>query len=161
MVRAEDIEDIGLFDGLKEDELETIAALASRQKYQPDDIIITPENYTTYVYILEDSNDAVRMEVPGKDGEPNLVVHTLSKGETFAWTPLCRPYVRSTIARAIKPATVIIVNGMGLNKLMEENEHIGHIIMKNLAGILSKRLAYVTVVLAREVQKLREKEPVR
>ncbi len=161
MVKVAELEGFSLFNGLARHELEAMAGLATRREYRQNEIIFTPDDCTTDVYILEDTNDAVQMEIPSRDGSPNLVVHTLSKGEPFAWSPLCRPYVRSTLARAIQPCTIIVINGDGLNRIMGDNEHIGSIVMKNLAGVLALRLAYVTVVLGREVQRLRESAGVR
>jgi hypothetical protein len=49
------------------------------------------------------------------------------------------------------------LNGKDLIGLLDKNEHMGYVAMKNLSGILSTRLTYTTLVLRREVRKLARK----
>jgi len=39
-------------------------------------------------------------------------------------------------------------------ELLEKNDHMGYVVMKNLSGILSTRLTYTTLVLRREIRKV-------
>jgi len=41
--------------------------------------------------------------------------------------------------------------------LLDKNDHMGYVVMKNLSGILSSRLAYTTLILRREIRKLAKK----
>jgi hypothetical protein len=42
-------------------------------------------------------------------------------------------------------------------ELLDKNDHMGYVVMKNLNGILSSRLAYTTLILRREIRKLAKK----
>ena len=48
---------------------------------------------------------------------------------------------------------LIKINGQELMSLLDKNDHIGYVVMKNLSGIISTRLAYTTIMLRREVNK--------
>ena len=146
-----------LFSGLKDRELDAVAGMATRKTYPVNTVVYAPGDCTTDVLLLEDSNEAIQMEIPLKGESPHFVIHTLSKGEVFCWTPLCPAHARAATARVIQPASVIAVDGTALKKMVDEDQHAGYIIMKNLAGILSARLSYITLVFSHQIEKTRKK----
>jgi len=157
MVKIEDLRGCNLFDGLDEAELASIASLCTRRTFQPNTVIFDPGSTTSEVYILEGGNDSVQIEIPVNAGKSRVILHTLSKGETFGWAPLCPTQVRTAIARAIDKATVIVIEGNELIRLLEANNHMGYVVMRNLSCIISLRLDYVVLVLRNEVRNLRKK----
>jgi hypothetical protein len=46
------------------------------------------------------------------------------------------------------------MNGKDLMELLDRNDHMGYVVMRNLSGILSTRLTYTTLVLRREIRKV-------
>jgi hypothetical protein len=54
----------------------------------------------------------------------------------------------------VEKASIICLNGKDLIELMDKNDHLGYMVMRNLSGILSNRLSYTTLVLRREIRKL-------
>ena len=158
MLNAADIEGYGLFSGLDRHELEGIAKMARRKEYPVNSIISRPESCATDLYLLEDGNESIQMEIPSRDDSSRIVIHTLSKGEVFCWTPLCPAHARIATTRVIKPATVVIIDGAGLKKLMDSSEHTGFVVMRNLACIISARLSYITMVFSHEISKLKNRE---
>ena len=66
---------------------------------------------------------------------------------------------RATTALVVQPATAIVIQGDALRKLLEQNEHMGCLVMKNLSGIVSARLSYITLVLGSEVTRFRKTSP--
>jgi CRP/FNR family transcriptional regulator len=84
-----------------------------------------------------------------------IVIHTLSKGETFGWAPLCPVQIRTATVRVIDKADVIKVNGSELNRLFEEDNHIGYVVMKNLSSIISRRLDHTIIAFSHKLQQAR------
>ena len=80
-----------------------------------------------------------------------------AKGEVFGWAALVPPHQRTATARCVEKASVICVDGKTLMGLLDKNDHMGYVVMKNLSGILSTRLTYTTLVLRREIRKLARK----
>jgi len=146
MLTATEIKAFNLFKGLEDFELEEIARLCVRQTYTNNEIIFDPNDRTDDVYLLEGGNESVQIEISldrhssKADPRSKLVIHTLSKGETFGWAPLCPVQIRTATVRVIDKADVIKVNGSALKRLFEENNHIGYVVMKNLSSIISLRL---------------------
>ena len=71
---------------------------------------------------------------------PRTVIHTLQKGEVFGWAALVPPHQRTGTARCVEKASVICLNGKDLIELLDKNDHMGYVVMKNLSGILSNAI---------------------
>jgi CRP/FNR family transcriptional regulator, cyclic AMP receptor protein len=157
MLTAHDIKNYNLFIGLDEPELAGIAALCTRETYKSGSVIFSPNNPSDNIFLLEGDNDAIQIEVAITGEEDRIVVHTLSKGETFGWAVLEPHQIRTSIARCLDEVTVICINGASLVQLLNENNHTGYIVMRNLAGVINKRLTYTTIAFRHHIRKLREK----
>ena len=153
MLKAEEIKGYNLFAGLDELELDRIAKLCTRKTYKPNTVIFDPNATNSNVYLLEGGNESIQIEIPFNNGKSKIVIHSLSKGETFGWAPLCSIQVRTATARVIEQATVIQMIGTDLVDLCKKHDHMGYMLMKNLSGIINTRLEYTTLVLRNRLQK--------
>ena len=154
MVKVHDLKQFNLFAGLSEAELTEIARLCARRTYESGAEIFSPGAPAEDVFLLEGGNDAVQIEIALCEHAPRTVIHTLQKGEFFGWAALVPPHQRTATARCVDKASVICLDGKTLMGLLETNEHMGYMVMKNLSGILSTRLTYTTLVLRREIRKV-------
>jgi CRP/FNR family transcriptional regulator, cyclic AMP receptor protein len=155
MVTNQEIQDYKLFAGLTENELSEVADLCRRRVYNGNSIIFSPDFPSDDLFIVEGGNDAIQIEVPLGPREGKVVIHTLSKGETFGWAALGPQHIRTATARCLEDVHVICLNGQNLMRLCEDDNHIGYIIMKNLIDIINTRLSYTTIVFRQEIRKLR------
>lgn len=156
MITAEDIKKYGLFSSLEENELSEIAGLCTRRIYGHDSIIFEPNAPSEEIFIVESGNDAIQIEISMGTGDSKMVIHTLSKGETFGWAALAPQHIKTAVARCVETAGVITINGKKLVSLCERNNHIGYILMRNLIDIINTRLSYTTVVMRHEINKCRK-----
>ena len=152
MLAAADIKNFNLFKGLEDSELEQIVQFCLRQTYKYNDIIFDPSDRADEVYLLEGENESVQIEISVPGNNTNVTIHTLSKGETFGWAPLCPVQIRTATVRVIGEANVIRVNGSKLNQLCEANNHIGYKVMKNLSSIISLRLDQAIITFRYKLQ---------
>ena len=157
MVTVQDLKAFNLFAGLDEAELAEIARLCARRTYESGAEIFSPGTPAGDVFILERGNDVVQIEIAICEHMPKTVIHTLQKGEVFGWAALVPPHQRTGSARCVERASVICLDGKALMDLLDKNDHMGYVVMKNLSGILSSRLAYTTLILRREIRKLAKK----
>jgi CRP/FNR family transcriptional regulator len=157
MVTVQDLKAFNLFAGLDEAELAQIAKLCARRTYESGAEIFSPGTPAGDVFMLQGGNDAVQIEVAICEHAPRTVIHTLQKGEVFGWAALVPPHQRTGSARCVEKASVICLDGKALMELLDKNDHMGYVVMKNLSGILSTRLTYTTLVLRREIRKLAKK----
>ena len=146
-----------MFAGLDDSELIKVANLCYRRIYNRNSVIFDPETPTEDIFILEGDNESVQIEIPINDPEDRIIIHTLSKGETFGWAALSSNHVRTAIARCLEEVRVIAINGKSLVHLLENNHHIGYLVMRNLADTISTRLVYTTVAFRHEIRKARKK----
>jgi CRP-like cAMP-binding protein len=157
MLTIREIRGYKLFAGLEDRELSEIAKLCNRRTYECNTVVFDPGTSTNDIFILEEENEAIQIEIPLNDHDDRIIIHTLSKGETFGWAALGSHHVRTAIARSLKRVAVIAMNGRELMLLMERNHNIGYIVMKNLVDIISTRLAYTTIAFRHEIRKARKK----
>ena len=157
MVTVQDLKAFNLFAGLDEAELAEIARLCARRTYESGAEIFSPGTPAGDVFILERGNDVVQIEIAICEHMPKTIIHTLQKGEVFGWAALVPPHQRTGSARCVERASVICLDGKALMELLDKNDHMGYVVMKNLSGILSTRLTYTTLVLRREIRKLAKK----
>jgi CRP/FNR family transcriptional regulator, cyclic AMP receptor protein len=157
MIVTKDIKDFKLFAGLDEKELSEIAPLCLRKTYEVNSVIFDPENPSEELFIVEGGNDAIQIEIPLGTQKGKIVIHTLSKGETFGWAAIETQHVKTAAARCLDTVNVIAINGKTLLQLLDKNTHMGYILMKNLCDIINMRLAYTTVAFRHEIRKIRAK----
>jgi CRP-like cAMP-binding protein len=72
-------------------------------------------------------------------GPKEIILDTLGIGDVFGWSGLLKENPWSTL-KAIEPTDVIYVSVDDLLKLFNDNNHIGLIVIKNLAGIITSGL---------------------
>ena len=157
MVTIPDLKQFDLFVGLDDSELGLIAGLCSRRTCETAAEIFSPGAPAGDIFLLEGKNDAVQIEISVVENGPRTVIHTLQKGEVFGWAALVPPHQRTATARCVENASLIAVDGKGLMALLEKNQHMGFVVMRNLSAILSTRLSHTTLVLRREIRKLTRK----
>jgi len=80
---------------------------------------------------------------PGRQG----VIDVISEGRIFGWWGR-KPYSLLETARCIEKTKVIVLDGLALWTLLEEDNIMGYKIMKRLVGVVSSRLEYTRDTLA-------------
>ena len=157
MVSTEALKDFNLFAALNEAEIAKIAKLCQEHAYEKDAIVFTAGGWATDIYLLKTGKVAIQIELVIYDYEIRATIYTVGKGETFGWSALVPPHRLTASARCQEKADVITINGKELLELLQKDNHIGYIVMKNLSALISSRLASTTTTLRYEIQKLLKK----
>ena len=142
MLLKDRIKGFDIFTGLSPDELEKIIPLCQICNFNADDIIVEEEAIGTALYIILEGRLEVEMRTPQPQMPENANKHiaTRKAGEIFGVMSFIRK--DRTVARliAIEKMVVIKIDGDKLNKLFENNNHLGYLVMQNIALILDQRL---------------------
>ena len=154
MVTVAEIKGYKLFYGLDESELNEIAKLCIKHTYEANEVITVMNSPAKDLYILVDGNNALQIEVPISSHRPKVAIQTLGKGEAFGWAAIVPPHLRTASARMIDRAEVICIDGQKLRVLLENDNHIGYILMRNVSMLISSRLSYTTVALRDQLERL-------
>ncbi|NWG04875.1 MAG: cyclic nucleotide-binding domain-containing protein [Syntrophaceae bacterium] len=157
MVSSEILKSFNLFNGLSPTELIEIAKLCRERRYEHGSVIFTIGGSATDVYLLESGKVDIQIEFKIYDYETIATIYTVGKGEIFGWSALVPPHRLTASARCEGKTDVMMINGKELMEFLERNRNAGYVVMKNLSGLISSRLASTTIALRHEIQKLIKK----
>lgn len=138
MVSVATIKGINIFRELADYELENVAKTAYEETYESGQRIFAEGAWAQRMYVLVEGEIDIRIR-PNRDAE-QLTVDTVKEGEIFGWSSLTEPYSLTAAALAVKKSKVIVFRGDGLRDLFEKNNHIGFLVMKGIASVISSRL---------------------
>jgi len=157
MISIKILKSFNLFGGLSEAELTEIAKLCQERAYESGSVIFTIGGSATDIYLLKTGKVDIQIEFKIYEYEIIATVYTVGNGEIFGWSALVPPHRLTASARCKGKADVITINGKELLNLLEKEKLIGYLVMKNLSGLISSRLASTTIALRHEIQKLAKK----
>ncbi|MCB8943476.1 MAG: cyclic nucleotide-binding domain-containing protein [Ardenticatenaceae bacterium] len=130
---------VQLFTTLNASELEQIAAICEEKQAEPDELLIQQNTTGTGMYIIADG--AAEVFIEGMDNARSLVV--LGKGQVIGEMALIDQGYRSASVRATKKgATLYRIANENFNNLCHQNNHIGFVVMRNLAIDLAFKLRH-------------------
>jgi CRP-like cAMP-binding protein len=141
MVSIDALKKCELFADLNDEELDKIAQICCEEIHEPQEVIFGECDIAEKIYILQEGRVAVQMHLRS-DLEPNgdITIQEVSPGRIFGWSALVRQRRFTASVRALEKVKVIAINSADLNALFEENSHIGFVVMKRLADVISSRL---------------------
>ena len=126
-----------LFNGLSQHELEGIAALSEQRTYQSGDSILTEGETSRELFIVGQGHVAISLAT----AEASTPLINLGVGQVFGEMTLVDRGARSASVRALDDGTVLqVIPHKGFLELCEQDNHIGFIVMRNLAAEMSLRL---------------------
>ncbi len=130
---------VQLFAHLEESELEQLAALCTGMQVDAGEFIIRQNTTGTELYIIAEG--AVEVFVQGLDDARSLVV--LGQGQVIGEMALIDQGYRSASVRATRQgASLYRIESDAFYALCAENEHIGYVVMRNLASDLAFKLRH-------------------
>lgn len=130
---------VHLFNGLNDDELAQLAAISTGKNFTGNEIIINQNTTGDEMFVVSDG--AGEVFVAGLDNERTLVL--LGEGQVFGEMALIDQGYRSASVRAVsKGCSVYEIGCEDFRALCQSNEHIGYMVMRNLAIDLAFKLRH-------------------
>jgi CRP-like cAMP-binding protein len=130
-----------LFRGLRDAELQQLAAIAREKDYQAGDLICTEREQAERVFILCEGRVQIQVQLRSlMEPDARLTLEEIEPGRIFGWSSLVRQRQFTATVQALEPVRVIAIRAEDLNNLFARNAHIGFVVMKNLAEIIASRL---------------------
>ncbi|MBN1696774.1 MAG: cyclic nucleotide-binding domain-containing protein [Spirochaetales bacterium] len=127
-----------IFGGLTDDEIKSIVAICTEQKFESGSVIFEENSEGSGMYILVKGQVDIQMSM-GADDEL-ATVHVIHEGEIFGELTLVDRATRSATAKAAGPALAFVLDADRFDGLCGENNRIGLIVMRNIARIVTARL---------------------
>lgn len=130
----------GLFQGMTGPELQRLAELCRECSYDRGELSVKQGEGQDTIHIISKGRMGVETQLPSAPRDNNkIVVEAMGSGEVYPWAALMKKTASATV-RAMEPTKELQVNVTALMDLCEEDHHIGYVVMKNLASIISSRL---------------------
>jgi CRP/FNR family cyclic AMP-dependent transcriptional regulator len=140
-----------LFEGLNEDGLKAIAALGHEENFDEGEVIFQEGAEARRVYLLLEGRVTLRFRLPLKPPSRETTIDTISKGEAFGWSALVRPHRLTATAICSEPSRCLTFEREDLQRLFQESNAIGYVVMEHLTAVIASRLRDVRLQLIREL----------
>ncbi len=132
-----------LFNGLSDEELREIAAIARECAYEGGDLILAEDELAKELFILCEGRVQVhvRLRSPVEpDGE--TIIEEVEPGRIFGWSSMVKQRRFTASVKALEPVRALVMDADELNALFDRNAHIGFVLMKQLAEVIASRLRH-------------------
>ena len=138
--KIESLRKIRFFRGLNDAELSELGNLCQNRSFAVGEICqIEGQNPQRIHFIISGRVGAV-LRIPNyPHSSSEILIDTLSPGELFGWSALIRGSPWSTL-KVMDQTEVFYIDADDLISLCESDYHLGYILMKNLAALISARL---------------------
>jgi CRP/FNR family cyclic AMP-dependent transcriptional regulator len=139
-INNDQLKKIGLLRGLDESELSMISSLCEPKSFAPGDICQVEGQSSTRINFIVKGKVGAVVRIPNISySNSEIVLDTLGVGDVFGWSALIKGTTWSNL-KALEPTEVLHVSANEMIKLCENNNHLGYVLMKNLAGLVASRL---------------------
>ena len=130
-----------LFGDLCDAEMSRVAAICRPETHPPGTLVFGQDDLAEKIYILREGRIAISMRLRS-DSEPaaELTIEESVPGHVFGWSALVRQQRFTACATALDPVKVLAIRRADLYALFDEDAHIGFVVMRRLADVISARL---------------------
>ena len=158
MVSVEVLNKVDVFKGLSKEELGKIARICREHTFEEGQLCFTEGSKAEDLYILQKGKIAIEQELRYSGRRVKAAVTTLGPGRLFSWSALVEPHILTASASCEEKAEVIAIKGADLLDLFEKDNHIGYVVMKNLAAVIGSRLTRTRQRLVLELERAAPRE---
>ncbi len=135
-----DLRETDIFAGLSNNDLEQIAESCDLRTYQAGERCVVQGKTADELGIVNEGKFEIEIRLEVAPYTQTLNIATLTKGNAFAWSALVEPHVLTASVRCIGKGRAFHIKASDLQRIFKERPSIEHIVMKNLAAIMSSRL---------------------
>jgi CRP-like cAMP-binding protein len=130
------ISESDLFQGVSQRFITKVANNSEEKTFRKNSVIFRTGDLASVFYVLIEG--AVDISLGAK--EAHMSVN--QPGEIFGWSALVAPYLYTADAKCTKDTRVIAISRDLVEKTISEHPDEGLAVLKNLTGIIAKRLRY-------------------
>ena len=138
-----------LFESLNREELAQLEFRTEHRKIAEGEYLVRQGEQGTEVFLILAGTACVEAAVPGRD-EPEVLAE-LSEGEFVGEMVLLGRCHRIASVRAEEELEVLVWKKSDLDAVLEQNHHIGYVVMRNLATMLCERLGAADISLVQRL----------
>lgn len=125
-----------LFQGLSDQTLGAVAALASRQSFEDGDVVYDLGDDSKDIYVIESGR--VRFSI-GVGNRPDGAGSVMTEGSVFGWAAVLEEDHRRVASASCLDDTVMhVIPGRDLLALFDREHEAGYLFMRRLATMIAR-----------------------
>lgn len=156
----QNLERFAILRGLGPEELDAISKLCRTAKFNQGDRIFEAGEQASSLFLVYAGKIELRFKVVYLNAAVELVLETITGGQTIGWSALAPPHKYTLSAYAAEDCDLMRVDQAEIHRLCETNLHLGYVFMKNVARIIGERFHAGQLLLVKEIQDgLKRKDP--
>lgn len=143
MISSELIRQFQYFEGLNDESVNAIAAIAKEEQFERGKCFYETDEAADALFLLLKGSveNYLVISTPEYPNVPKeYFLGEIQPGQVFGLSAMLEPYTHSTTTRASREGTVLRVDAAELRQLCENNPQFGYTIMKMLGRALKERL---------------------
>jgi CRP-like cAMP-binding protein len=159
------LQDFGLFEDLDRDQLERIAAVASEQSFNAEDIVMAEYTRGDEMYFIKEGLLDVCIsaqagpgmglysqegDAPPADREMTTIARLLP-GQAIGEVSLVDDGLRSATVVSVGPSTLVRIGRADLLRLCDDDPKLGYVVMRNIAAELAFKMRSSGLVMRGEL----------
>lgn len=152
MLTVDELRRCELFGELTVEELRSILPLCAERSYPTGSTIFAAEERAEKLFILRDGNVSLQVRVQSETGaDSETTLQVLQPGHVFGWSSVVKQQRFTATARVIEKADVICIEACRLSSFFDQHPHVGFVVMKQLANVISSRLRLARQAFSQQV----------
>ena len=152
MLSAEALGQISLFNGVGRDRVRDLWALGKVVRYEAGDRLFDRNSEARDLLILESGSVDLFFPIPILGAVKEVVVEQARPGDVVAWSALVSPHTLTLSARCVESGEVRALARESLVEYLAKSPDVGYQLMRNLAGVIGRRLQDFQNLWIREVR---------
>jgi len=141
MISIGALRDCELFSELTEEELQEILPLCHVEHYPMNTLVFHEGDEANTLYVLQAGQVRLEYEIcPQPDYCQDATILLDKAGDVMGWSSLVKPRRLTAYGYCVTDVQVLAIDSQVLNALMEQNAHVGFVIVKALASMINRRL---------------------
>ncbi|MFQ5604664.1 MAG: Crp/Fnr family transcriptional regulator [bacterium] len=141
-----------VFEDLNTQEIAEVAKISHKVTFKNGERILEAETPARYLFIVGEGLVELRFKVTLLGGTVEITIDQKFNGTSFGWSALTEPYRYTLSALAMRDTELIRIKANDIKRLCEQNNHLGFVVMKNIALIIGERFGTIQNALIAEIQ---------
>ena len=133
---ADRLGEFGIFAELDSAELAAVAGVSRVEDFDAGATLTEEGAEAKHLYLFLKGKATVMVRYP--DGDSG-VLDEVSAGDELGWSAVTKPYRYTATARATEPVQAIVIDGVDLRRLAEQNHHLAYGISQGAIAIVARR----------------------
>ncbi|MEN6331902.1 MAG: cyclic nucleotide-binding domain-containing protein [Smithella sp.] len=152
MVPVSALKECIFFKGFDDGELNKLSVLASEEKFLAGTHMYQNGDLAKSLYLIKEGKIVLYIDnyMGPKKPPMQVTVDMIIGGEATGWSAVVEPYLYTLSALCIDDTQAIVIDAVGLRRLMNEDYAIGFKIMQAVSKTIASNLTHTRIILVGE-----------